>query len=235
MKSISDILNEENSTPLNTIGMGNPSPATETTPGSEPVCPTCKKDKKKKKQVKESIFDDDFEKNLDVAVVEDWIKNNTTCKIYKIDPKTKEIDCGYMNAVGPVPNYIKFGKVLSFRLRIDGQNPEMGKDAEAVLPTKSDKSTLEFYNVDKATIDGTGSQIIALKVYGDITHLSLKNLKVTNLDLTQCPNLESVDGLKGLKVEDLALPRKLCGILMRELLKLPVKTDVYMGSNIMDE
>ena len=235
MKSIVDILNEENSTPMNTLGMGNPTPATETTPGSEPLCPACKKDKKKKKQVKESVFDDNFEETIEDSLIEDWIKNNTTLRIYKIDPKTKEISCGYMNMAGPIPNYIKFGKVLSFRLRIDGQNPEVGKDVEVVLPTKSDKSTLEFYDVDKATIDGTGSQIIALKVYGDMTYLNLKNLKVTNLDLTQCPNLERVDGLKGLKVEDLALPRKLCGILMKELLKLPTKTDVYMGSNIMDE
>jgi hypothetical protein len=231
MKSIIDILDEmESSTPANTLGMGNPTPATETTPGSEPVCPTCKKDKKKKKQVKESVFDDNFEETIEDSIIEDWIKNNTTCKIYKIDPKTKEISCGYMNVAGPIPDYIKLGKILSFRMRIDG-----GEDIVNVkLPTKSDNITLEFYDMDKVRLDGEGSQIKTLYIMGDPTYLDLgKKLNITKLDISQCSRLTSVDGLKGIKVENLNLPRLLCGSILRGLLKLSVTADIYMNGNIM--
>lgn len=50
-----------NATPLNTMGMGNPMPATDGKPGSEPMCGKCKKEKivKRKKKIEESILDDE--------------------------------------------------------------------------------------------------------------------------------------------------------------------------------
>ena len=46
-----------NATPLNTMGMGNPIPATDGKPGSEPMCGKCKKEKivKRKKKIEESL------------------------------------------------------------------------------------------------------------------------------------------------------------------------------------
>lgn len=45
-----------NATPLNTVGMGNPMPATDGKPGSEPMCGKCKKKiVKRKKKAEESL------------------------------------------------------------------------------------------------------------------------------------------------------------------------------------
>ena len=57
---VDDSLYEENATPANTMGIGNPMPATENTPGSEPLVPAkkCKKAKCKKEKIDEaSILD----------------------------------------------------------------------------------------------------------------------------------------------------------------------------------
>ena len=49
MRRLIDILREECATPGNTVGMGNPMPAEEGVPGSEPlVTAKAKKEKKKK-------------------------------------------------------------------------------------------------------------------------------------------------------------------------------------------
>ena len=50
MKSLKSIL-KENTTPLNTIGMGNP--AFDDGEMTEPIAPICKKRKKKKKKTEE--------------------------------------------------------------------------------------------------------------------------------------------------------------------------------------
>ena len=60
MKNIFDIYNECNSAlyvnPSNTVGMGNPMPATDTNCGSEPLC-KCKKEKTKKRNKLNNISD----------------------------------------------------------------------------------------------------------------------------------------------------------------------------------
>lgn len=60
MKNIFDIYNECNSAlyvnPSNTVGMGNPMPATDTNCGSEPLC-KCKKEKTKKRNKLKNISD----------------------------------------------------------------------------------------------------------------------------------------------------------------------------------
>lgn len=54
MKRLIDILREECATPGNTVGMGNPMPAGEGVPGSEPlVTAKAKKEKKKKNKTEE--------------------------------------------------------------------------------------------------------------------------------------------------------------------------------------
>ena len=54
MKHLTDILREECSTPCNTTGMGNPMPAEEGVPGSEPLATAkSKKEKKKKHKTEE--------------------------------------------------------------------------------------------------------------------------------------------------------------------------------------
>ena len=52
MKRLIDILREECSTPCNTTGMGNPMPAGEDAPGSEPLATAKAKKEKKKKSKK---------------------------------------------------------------------------------------------------------------------------------------------------------------------------------------
>ncbi len=49
MRSLINYIREEAATPLGTMGMGNPQPPTDTTPGSEPL-PQCKDCKKKKRK-----------------------------------------------------------------------------------------------------------------------------------------------------------------------------------------
>ena len=75
MKDLFDIYTNEcdgglNATPLNTIGMGNPTPPTDGQMGSEPMCGKCKKEKSKKKnkihtepEIKEGLLGD-MEDNL---------------------------------------------------------------------------------------------------------------------------------------------------------------------------
>lgn len=69
MKSIIDFYEcGLNATPTNTMGMGNPMPATENTPGSEPLIPAkkCKKAKCKKEKIDEaSILD--IEGNMQIG------------------------------------------------------------------------------------------------------------------------------------------------------------------------
>ena len=61
MKSLQSYLEDAgcgagNATPLNTMGMGNPMPATDGKPGSEPMCGKCKKKiVKRKKKIEESL------------------------------------------------------------------------------------------------------------------------------------------------------------------------------------
>ena len=58
-----------NATPANTMGMGNPMPATENTPGSEPIVPAkkCKKAKCKKEKIDEASILGDIEDSLNVG------------------------------------------------------------------------------------------------------------------------------------------------------------------------
>ena len=58
-----------NATPANTMGMGNPMPATENTPGSEPLVPAkkCKKAKCKKEKIDEASLLSDIEDSLNVG------------------------------------------------------------------------------------------------------------------------------------------------------------------------
>lgn len=58
IKSLSDYVREELSTPSNTTGMGNPMAPTDSTPGTEPF-PPVKKKKKCKKCTSESLLDDE--------------------------------------------------------------------------------------------------------------------------------------------------------------------------------
>ena len=77
MKNLIDIMLEMDgcATPGNTMGMGNPLPAGECYPGSEPLDPACKraKAKKQKKDIKESILDDNLEDTIDGKLVKEWL------------------------------------------------------------------------------------------------------------------------------------------------------------------
>lgn len=147
MVAIYDIYNTMNeeccATPGNTMGMGNPMPATDTQPGSEPLVPTAKtktekKQKRKKDTVKEGILDN-METSLangdNLMEIIEWYKtqrkyakeNTDDADIrllverIDIENDTLVIDCkGIMNKVvdefyikDNLPNGIKNIKVIN--------------------------------------------------------------------------------------------------------------------------
>ena len=103
MKSLIQYLREMEggATPGNTLGMGNPVPATTTTMGTEPL--VIKKCKKKK--IKESILDDENElENLEgniKDIIKQFLNDNyngaSKCKISKNPNKDGKfiVDCNY--------------------------------------------------------------------------------------------------------------------------------------------
>ena len=88
---------EELATPMNTMGIGNPMVPTDTTPGTEPICAKCKREKRKKKNIKESLLTDDKQiiftvikpgfLNISKQIIDVFEKNGFI--VYKI--KTKQL------------------------------------------------------------------------------------------------------------------------------------------------
>lgn len=239
MKSIIDILNEEGvATPLGTMGMGNSQPAGEPgapgvagEPGSEPVCAKCKK--KKKKKVAESLLDDEdsiMDKG-EIAMIERWIRENTTCKVYKIDPKTKEINCGYMNVAIPtenIPDYIKFGNIEMIKLRIDANDKELSIN----LPKKSTTVSLECRGVEKLIINNADAG--ELTIDADATKIVLpKRYNLSTLVVSNCYNLSNIENFNGAKIETLKLSPEFCKAIIKESLKIGPKAALYVFGNQM--
>lgn len=239
MKSIIDILNEEGvATPLGTMGMGNPQPAGEPgapgvagEPGSEPVCAKCKK--KKKKKVAESLLDDEdsiMDKG-EIVMIERWIRENTTCKVYKIDPKTKEINCGYMNVAIPtenIPDYIKFGNIEMIKLRIDANDKELSIN----LPKKSTTVSLECRGVEKLIINNADAE--ELTIDADATKIVLpKRYSLNTLVVSNCYNLVNIENFNGAKIETLKLSPEFCKAIIKESLKIGPKAVLYVFGNQM--
>ena len=236
MKSIIDILSEDGmAAPLATMGMGNPQPTNPAgqpgvagAPGSEPVCAKCKK--KKKKKVDESLLDDEdsiMDKG-ELAMIERWIRENTTCKIYKIDPKTKEINCGYMNIAIPaenIPDYIKFGNIDIIKLRIDANVKEISIN----LPTKSTTTTIECRGVETLIINNVDTR--ELTIDADATKIVLpKKGNASVFKCSWCDMLEEMENIKHLKALELKLPNKYIGKLLKSTGLFNAKAELFAGT-----
>lgn len=237
MKSIIDIITETGecggATPCNTMGMGNPLPTNPAeqpgvagAPGSEPVAKACKKCKKKKK-VDESLLDDDDKIMADAeeATIRNWMENHTTCKSYKLDPKTKKISAGYLNLAGPIPSYIKFGSVGTFYLTVyDVPNVcevELPDEALTVkIIANPTKLILKNLVAKELIIDSTCEEIVLPKKF-----------KVDTLAIRDCNNLTKIENLKGSKISYIKLPPKFCGELVKQQLKLGSQSELFVFGN----
>ena len=236
MKSIIDLLSEDGmAAPLTTMGMGNPltpaapgAPGIAGEPGAEPVCAKCKK--KKKKKVDESLLDDEdsiMDKG-EIAMIERWLRENTTCKIYKIDPKTKEISCGYMNIAIPtenIPNYIKFGNIDMIKMRIDANVKELSIN----LPKKSTTATLECRGVETLIINNVDAG--ELTIDADATKIVLPEKgNASVFKCSWCDELEEIENIKHLKTLELKLPNKYIGKLLKSTGLFNAKAELFAGN-----
>lgn len=206
MKNIFDILNEMDgsSTPGNTMGMGNPAPPTETQPGSEPLCPTCKK--KKKKVVKESVLGNDFDANADDTVKLQWVKDHAIGWDNSLDDQLyiKEGLIHFNNLLRlriteDMPDAIQFGGiyVLDYAL-VKG----CSKRVKINLPLDSHEVSITNFSNDKIeSINITAGKkpwVNQMKFNGIIEHIDFpRDLKVGWLYMRD---------IHGLKLEGMSFP-----------------------------
>lgn len=165
MKHIIDILNEMDggSTPLNTVGMGDPMVPTEDHPGSEPIQPVKKKSKKK---IKESILDDTdtiMSKGEGAAAIQ-WVKDNS----FKWDPALDD------------QIYIKDGLIYMdnlIRLKITKDMPDYVQFGEV-------------HTIDYALVRGADKNIkINLPQYAqEVTIANFSNYKIQNINIVSGKN-----------------------------------------------
>jgi hypothetical protein len=131
MKSIIDFYEcGLNATPTNTMGMGNPMPATENTPGSEPLVPAkkCKKAKCKKEKIDEaSILD--IEGNMQIG--DDFLKfaeyfvNSYNAFIIHSSKRVKDVETEALNLIKN--GIIKLGNnsaIIDVKLLTNGYDME---------------------------------------------------------------------------------------------------------------
>lgn len=151
MKNIFDLY-EENSTPVNTTGMGNPMPATENNTGSEPLVPAkkCKKAKCKKEKIDEaSILD-----------IEDTLKTGDDIVNMIFDLANHLADCAKQNEnvsytedeILELTNHAIKNKAISI-----GKPGEIIYDSNGFDNIKDRKTSIFvrelFYNFDAITIN----------------------------------------------------------------------------------
>lgn len=203
MKSLQDILKEcDLATPGNTIGMGNPMSPTNNTPGSEPICPDCKKGKKKKK-VKESLLDvnDNIEK-FDETIIRVWLDTHAQEDAPNIqinDDLTLNAKFAtiFLGENEQIPEFIRFKQAhhLFIYGEIAGDPIKIHED---LLPSSMRKFDInaggvEFDNKLKSSIDEL-----------TISHarsiiLSKKMTVRGKLNLSNCDKLENLENIQGVK------------------------------------
>lgn len=142
-----------NATPANTVGMGNPMPATENTPGSEPLVPTkkCKKAKCKKEKIDEASILGDLEDTLKtgddiVNAIFDLANHLADCaKQYENVSYTED-------EIMELTNYAINNKAIS-----TGKPGEIIYDSKGFDNIKDRKTSIFvrelFYNFDAITIN----------------------------------------------------------------------------------
>lgn len=181
--------------------------------------------------LQESILDDadKITADADIAIIEDWLIKNNVDK-FDIDPKTHVINSLYLNLYvdKPIPSYIKFGNVRAFRFSWEGK----AKDVVLRLPETCQKMTLDVSDCNFFKLEG---EINApeVRLYGDFKKLILpKKVSTYKLDLSNCKELEEVDGLDRVKAEILNLPYKFCGSIIRDTLKIKIKDLAVCGNSL---
>lgn len=229
MKSILDTIKEMEgaATPANTMGMGNPMPATDTAPGSEPICTKCKK---KKKPVKESIFDAEEKiETFDKAMIEDWLEKNASGSGIKVNDDLT-IDANYLviDLKEPLPDNMVLGKVNFFKYRVDLPIDEVVLD----MPKKSTKIYIETYDVDSIIIAGD-INCEEFKIFGDAMKITLpKKFKCESFNLRDS-HAHRINGIKNIKATELQFPSEFLRIYLQETLKLPTNASIYIrGSRL---
>ena len=120
-----------NATPANTMGMGNPIPATENTPGSEPLVPAkkCKKAKCKKEKIDESSMLSDIENTLnvgdDVIKFAEYFVNSYNAFIIHSSKRVKDVEKEAFNLIKN--GIIKLGNnsaIIDVKLLTNGYDME---------------------------------------------------------------------------------------------------------------
>lgn len=229
MKSILDTIREMDgaATPANTMGMGNPMPATDTTPGSEPICTKCKK---KKKTVKESIFDTEEKiEKFDSTIVQSWIDTHTDSIGVKIN-KDLSIDANYIsiNLTEPIPDYIIFNNVSRLMYYCDFPID----DLYVPMPKKAKSIEIATYHTNEIYIVGDINCDV-FKVSGDAMKIHLpKKIKCDTFDFRDS-DAHRIEGLKNTKAGDICLPSNFLRVYLQETLKLAQGVNLYLrGSKL---
>ena len=219
------------SSPGNTLGMGDPAIPCDDHPGSEPVCPSCKK--KKKKSVKESILDDSWVDGIEENSIKDLLKGIAGDKVdCEIDPKTKLISSRYINGIVDKkwPNWLRFDNVSTLKMDVDDGE----KNLEVYLPNKSVKVSLNIYGSENVILNGD-LNCEEMRIYGDMKSIEfVGRCKIKKLIIADCRQLISLKGLEKSQLDTVNLPRELVGCMVRDNLKMP-KTMFAMCGNTLHE
>jgi hypothetical protein len=225
MKSIADIYNEmEVTTPANTMGVGNPLPPTDITPGSEPICVKCKKDKKKK-TVKESIFDtSDNIGKFDEEVIRDWLDNNGGCTHLKIN-KDLSIDASLImiDMKESIPEYIVFNNVKHIQYNcftdIDSIN--------ILLPKQSQQIRIHTQGVSEINLSN-GTKCTEFVINGSINSLIISNkIKCEDFDV-RYTKIMNIKNYPNIVTDNIKINNEYAAKLLRDNLK--VKGDIYISN-----
>lgn len=238
MKSLQDILKEcDLATPGNTIGMGNPMPPTNNTPGSEPICSDCKKGKKKKK-VKESLLDNDndiLDQGVE-AMIHKWMEEHSSnSSKYTLD-KNHNINASVLRIYleESMPEYIKIDRVTSITYKIDMEDYSGVHNISLNLPKTASNIVIETFNLNSLNLGKNERVDVNRDVYisCEIKHLSLpKKLTCSKLSLGGCTNLIDITGLKNVNTTHIDLPRSYANNIIRDKLKLNEKTTISISGN----
>ena len=178
--------------------------------------------------IQESLLDDDdvIMANAEIATIDNWIKEYSTSKTYKIDPKTKEINAGYLNIAGPVPPFIKFGVVGTIYINLYDEPAEceieLPRQAQTVkiISNVARKITLKHVDTKELIIISRCEEIVFPKKF-----------KLETLAMRDCENVVNIENLKGSKIQTVKLPAKFCSELIKQQLKLGGNPELYVFGN----
>lgn len=202
MKDLYKYIREDGFTaPGNVTGMGNPTPPTDSTLGSEPICTTCtpeKKKKKKKPTVDESIFDTLDDK----GEVKKEISKETAMEVEKY--KIAEWICKNHTQIVSKANRVYSSKPIGMKKKIKPEDVRKClKYVDSLKGFVFDRSENVDFHIDILTFDITNisRRQEDIQILNNIKHVKDANFNIytedTVLDLSLFPNIVECNPIGG--------------------------------------